>query len=664
SRYGFCVVRLLSDGSLDPAFGTGGVTVVSFSSLNYVGAVALQPDGKIVVVGTTTYTNGKRNVTVVRYLPDGALDPSFGDAGRVTVSFSGSTEGRGVLLQPDGRIVVSGGGTAGTMGPFLLARLLPDGTPDLTFGPGGQRTPLGGTTAADLALLPDGRIVAAGTSSNAFAVVRLQESGITDASFGSGGVARIPGFFSGDSTVNGVAVDAEGRVVVAGCASGESGRTVYLTRFKADGTPDPSFDGRGAVDPAAATSDCAYGVAVQPDGRVVVAGWGTAGSSRRIAVARFLTNGTLDPSFGSGGRLFFLPVGQTSFTVLALALQADGRIVLAGCNANDQLGLVRLLPDGTLDPAFGAGGLAAVGEGCARALAIQPDGRIVAAGAVTYRIPGDPSDAYYKGRLVRVLSSGAPDPSFGTTGGVTADLSATAAFNAVALQADGRIVVGGSTGSMILGPYFFALARYEADGTRDLTFGGSGTVQPFSSGSAATGLAALPDGRLLAAGAASGFAFVRTLSDGTLDPTFDGDGRVTTAAGAGASALTLLPDGRFVAAGTARTLFGYDVAAARYLGDGVTPAEPGSAPTALTLTAAPNPVRGTAAVRYGLPAGAAVRLALYDALGREVAVLADGVQAAGTHEAALDAAALAPGVYVLRLAAGADARVMRVSVVR
>jgi uncharacterized delta-60 repeat protein len=380
---------------LDGGFGAGGVRAVE--GITSAEALALQPDGRIVVAGW----NG--DVAVARLDPDGSSDPSFGGTRHLDL---GSFDfAQAVALQPDGRIVVAGR----TNGNLTIARLEPDGSPDMGFGDAGRRTiDQGGHDGAEgLAIQPDGRIVVAGFggADRAILVTRLRANGADDLGFGSFGTARVD-FGSGIEEARALALQPDGKILVAGFTTfGTSTTRIAIARLSpADGSPDMGFGsaGRRAVDLGGPMAG-AEALAVQPDGKVVIAGR----DSARFLVVRLNGDGSDDGGFGGGGiaSVRFGPIGFERAD--AVALQPDGKIVAVG-SAGNGLAIARLQPGGVLDTTFG--GLDADGNrtgtrtvrfgnvpSAANAVALQDDGRVVVAGgggasgsAPVVRLQGDP----------------------------------------------------------------------------------------------------------------------------------------------------------------------------------------------------------------------------------------------------------------------------------
>ena len=381
-------------GGLDPSFGGTGKVVADLTHSNWddwASALAIQADGKIVVAGGARYR-------VARFGSSGALDASFGSGGQVRIDFtSGSDYAHGVAIQADGKIVVVGQSGSSPGNPkdtkFALARLNSDGTLDASFGVVGKVMTdftSGYDYAAGVAVQTDGKIIVVGsTGSGQFALARYNSDGTLDASFGAGGKV-MTGFTPRGDGAYGVAIQADGRIVVVGTTG--SGKFA-LARYNSDGTLDASFGVKGKVMTGFTSGpDTARGVAIQADGKIVVVGEDGSGnlvrSDTKFALARYNSDGTLDGSFGGGGKVTtdFTPWGDGASGV---AIQADGRIVVVGTAAGQQyedtkFALARYNSDGTLDATFGAAGKVITdftprGDGAA-GVAIQADGRIVAAG--------------------------------------------------------------------------------------------------------------------------------------------------------------------------------------------------------------------------------------------------------------------------------------------
>ncbi len=391
---------------------------------------------------------------------------------------------------------------------------------DLTFaGDGSVTTAIGSSQAdaRDVVIQPDGRIVVVGSSGNGvaddFTLVRYEADGTLDASFGSGGIVTTAIGSSMDRAA-GVALQSDGKIVVVGAANTGSDLDFAVARYDSDGNLDPSFGSGGTVTTAMGSyGDGASAVAIQPDGMIVVAGWSWTGSADDLAIARYDVDGNLDPTFGSGGTVT-TSFGGGYFVLARLALQADGRIVVVGTASNGtdfDFALARYDGDGALDPSFGGDGKVTTalgaGDDFATGVVVQPDGKIVAAGWTT--------DGNGRFALARYLPSGDLDPSFGTQGIVTTLVADGGNAFGLAIQPDGKLVaVGGA--SFDGGQTEFAAVRYAPDGLPDATFGYTGTgaittaIGSFTASALATAIQ--PDGKIVAAGLWSPNGFDREIA--------------------------------------------------------------------------------------------------------------------------------------------------------
>src|SRR6266568_3400913 len=330
-------------GDLDATFCTGGKVTTDFAGdSDHARAVAIQTDGKIVAAGKATNSRrGGEDFALARYNPDGTLDTTFGTGGRVTTDFAGDAdEAFAVVLQADGKIVAAGKATAGYRGEdFALARYNPNGTLDTTFGTGGKvTTDFAGDAdqAFALVLQTDGKIVAAGEANAGYrgedcALARYSPNGTLDTTLVVGG--KVTTDFAGNTDrAFGVALQTDGRIVAAGEATaGYRGEDFALARYNSNGTLDTTFGTGGKViTDFAGDTDRAFAVAVQTDGRIVAAGETTTSyRGEDFALARYNPNGALDATFGEGGQVTTDFAGDTD-RAFALALQTDGKIVAAG----------------------------------------------------------------------------------------------------------------------------------------------------------------------------------------------------------------------------------------------------------------------------------------------------------------------------------------------
>lgn len=397
----------------------------------------------------------------------GRLDPTFGQAGRVLTKVPGPTTAiaNAAALQSDGKILVAGGLGAGQA--IGVVRYDTNGSLDGSFGKSGIAVANIPTnilsSATGVAVQVDGRIVAGGTmyllsGANAFiglGLVRFNENGSLDTSFGSGGVATALPFQSSRCGGGPMLLQPDGKILLSGACTKVSGLSFTnfptIVRFNNNGTVDPTFGSGGA----AVLAESPSAMALQVDGKIVVTGAG--------GVSRYNPNGTIDSSFG-----IFGSVGSIGAS-LAVAIQSDGKILVAG-TFSDQLGvipdgdfaLVRYNSDGTVDQSFGTRGGAladfftGTSSAAAFALTIEQNSEIVVAGKANQG--SNPSQF----AVARFTSIGSLDRTFGAGGVVTTSFGETDAVAAIAVQPDGKIVAAGNSVNPNAGTDAFALARYTA----------------------------------------------------------------------------------------------------------------------------------------------------------------------------------------------------------
>ena len=386
-----------ADGDLDPSFGIGGLITTDFlNSLDEAHAVAIQSDGRIVVAGTTSAV-GDFDFALARYNPDGSLDSTFGVGGKAATDFANTDDiAFGVAIQNDGKIVVVGSSDTGpTFSDFALARYNADGSLDPSFGVGGKvLTDFENAydTAFGVAIQSDGKIVVAGRAFTSatfgdFALVRYNLDGSLDSSFGLGGKV-ITDFADDYDQANAVTIQSDGKIVVAGFvfdgSSSSAPPRFGLARYDADGSLDVSFGSDGKVMTDFAREDsAALAVTLQHDGKIVAAGSAfNTNTFLDFALSRYNADGSLDASFGSGGRVT-TDIADNYDEVNGVAIQSDGKIVVTGF-AGPEFGLARYNVDGSLDVSFGAGGKVITDfEGnfdLGLGMALQADGNIVTVG--------------------------------------------------------------------------------------------------------------------------------------------------------------------------------------------------------------------------------------------------------------------------------------------
>ena len=617
----------IPSGSLDLTFG-GGDGKVTTPTTNQGRSVVVQPDGKIIVggIGDSTTTG----FTLARYNPDGSIDTTFGGGdGVVGETFpGGSGTGEHVLLRPDGKIVLVGLAATATSPGIGVMRFNADGSLDTTFDGDGRvirfTGPIGFVEEA--ALQADGKIVVVAThstTSNDFAVARFNADGTVDATFGGGDGLVTTDFGSlGNDVARAVAIDASGKIVVAGVANGNDWG---LARYNTDGTPDTTFGGGGLVmTDFGSSAEAANGLVLQPDGKIVVVG--VAGFPRGVSVARYNVDGSPDTSFSGDGRAS-AEIGE-GVEPTAVALQADGKIVVAGSiqpgNQDFEFLLTRFTADGSLDAAFGAGGAVVTDfagfNDFGSDVAVQADGKIVVAGTsipdnanfdfAVARYYGDAtvlptvtltatdavgSESGSDGLRFTVTRTGLTDEpltvaleaqndgvagqatlgiDYTVAGGLLITIPAGAASVDVALDVVPDAVAEEDeliTLAILARPEYFIGTPFIADGLidgevqqvaldgrLDPAFGGGDgqAASDFGVGvSFTSSLALQPDGKVLVAARVSGLEKVgiaRFRMNGIPDPSFDNDGLVITpldVVGGMRETVAVQPDGKVIAAG-------------------------------------------------------------------------------------------------------------------
>jgi uncharacterized delta-60 repeat protein len=380
-------VEAASPGALDSSFGKGGKVITSsIPDVFNVADVVAQPDGKIVAVGSCA--GAGVDVCLLRYDSNGSLDPTFGTNGKVLTDFSnGSDFALGAVVQPDGRIVV-GGSTQSLAGTSvsIFARYLPDGSLDQSFGTNGKATfDVPGTQEIifDIALQSDGKIVAVGVSGLDFLTMRINGNGFVDPTFGGSGFVTTNIGIADEAAA--VAIQPDGKIVVAGRTDQDT-VNFGLVRYNPDGTLDRTFtfDGISTVD-FNGRNDLASSVALQADGKIVVAGRTAGQDGLNSAVARLNTDGTIDTTFAGDGKVITDTV-PGSEQVQKVQIESGDRIVAVIQPGGDTAGLanfgvVRYSANGSLDTSFGNGGIVNTdisGGDFARASAIDGDKLVVA----------------------------------------------------------------------------------------------------------------------------------------------------------------------------------------------------------------------------------------------------------------------------------------------
>ncbi len=537
--------------------------------------------------------------------------------------------------------------------------------------------------------------------------VSYAQDGQLDTSFASNGIATNSiGSTNGlgwSSEAHSTVIQSDGKIVVAGTSRDADHSFFTVVRYDTDGSIDSTF-GTNGIDTTDIgwTDDKAYSAVIQGDGKIVAAGYSSAAGERVFALVRYNTDGSLDSSFGSNG-IVKTGVGQSDDEIYSVAVQGDGKIVAVGTSSqvisNQNLyvfALVRYNPDGSLDNTFGTNGIVSIYleisnnpliDNKAKSVIIQTDGKIVVGG-----YSGNPglyqyiSQSYFA--LLRFNTDGSLDNSFGANGIVLTSIGVwDDEVSSLAIQSDRKIVAAGNTDSVAANgtayEYFFALARYNSDGSLDGTFGKNGKViTAIGQSDDASTVALQRDGKIVAVGYSlgKGIALARYNNEGSLDSTFGADGIVTTTGigwgGDRAYSAAIQSDGKIVVAGAAEynNFYNFDeFVVARYAnnsGGASAVSESAGLPKSFVLYQNyPNPFNPTTMISYQLPMSSHVTLKVYDVLGREVAALVSERENAGSYSVTFyasggDGSRLSSGVYFYRLTAGSYVATKKLVIVK
>ena len=543
----FAVLRYNLDGSLDNTFSGDGIQTTDFASTpDFLGSLAIQSDGKIVAGGSTVIdlSTNTQDFALVRYNIDGSLDKSFSNDGKQTTHFGYNYGIMSLAFQNDGKIVAAGD-SAGYA--FALARYDVDGSLDKSFSNDGKQTTAfggnkNGTAAYTVTIQSDGKIVAGGSAYPFLAIARYNRDGSLDNTFDNDGKLS-EGFNAGNTIYTSTAFQKDGKIVAAGRTWNGSNFDFAIARYNTDGSLDNTFSSDGVqTTDFASKDDYANGVAIQNDGKMVVVGYSGKSDTSIISVARYNPDGSFDNTFGSNGKLqtdFGLTVNQAN----SVAIQSNGKIVVVGEASikdvtgyvNRNLSICRYNTDGSLDKTFdndgkqtvliavpneedGGPGSTFTADSHASSVAIQKDGKIVV-GGLAY-------DIDKIGVVVRLNTDGSLDKTFSDDGKTFTFSSAFIFSFSVAIQNDKKIVVGGdyNEGRLSGDKNGNFIKRLNIDGSFDKSFHNQITQLGNSYNNSSTYfgnlMAIQNDGKIVV----KGTAFTRYTANGSLDSTFGVNG--------------------------------------------------------------------------------------------------------------------------------------------
>ncbi len=452
---------------------------------------------------------------------------------------------------------------------------------------------------------------------------------------------------------NAVAIQSDGKIIVAGASSNGANAEFAVLRYNSNGSLDNSFDLDGKTTTAIGPTGCiAYAIAIQPDGKILVAGESTNVTNKDFALVRYHSNGSLDLTFDADG-IVTTAIGNLSEIANAIVLQSDGKIVLAGYSHNGHdidFAIARYNADGSLDNSFDADGIVTTMidtfSDAIQTIALQPDGKILVGGYTSNGSNGDFIVARYN-------TNGSLDNTFDNDGIVITTFgNSYDGLYSIALQPDGKIVAAGAT---FLGSnYDLALARYNSNGSLDLTFDVDGKVTaPIGNGNDRIYAMKLQtDGKIVATGMTyngtnDDMALARFNMNGSVDTSFDADGKITTALGNShdvANAIAIQSDGKIVVVGFSNNGANDDVAVCRYIGNAVASGVHESISTTSEMEIYPNPCNIKAVVAFHTMIHNG-ELTIYNCLGEKIS--AENEIDGGSI--ALDCSHFARGMYYLKL---------------
>jgi uncharacterized delta-60 repeat protein len=580
----FCTLNALSQsGVFDNSFGNGGKVTTGFGTNNNskANAVAIQPDGKIIVGGDAYTANtannwqkDSNNITLVRYNTDGSIDTSFGNNGTVMTDLykyynnnprSGTVNV--IKVQPDGKILIHGSAISDTGSDAIIMRYNSNGSIDTGFGTSGKVNcnsgPVdGGNT---MILQPDGKIAVLGIQwtqprpnvwNTQFVVERFNDNGSKDTAFGSDG--RVVTIFGsgGYDMPEAIALQPDGKIVAVGFSS----NTFAVARYTANGVLDTTFDGDGKLTTSlgSGTNGSANFVTVRADGRILIAGYAgnTSSNVLSFAILQYNANGSLDTTFdGDGKATYPFDENDDSFRINTILPQPDGKLLVTTTGNYDSTHFTvrRYNSNATPDTTFGTNGkvTTAIQQGYnqARGLALQPNGTIVVTG-YSHTLPSTRDDF----TVTRYLSNGTLDATFGNGGMLTSSFDSTNDESTILLlQPDNKLIAIGTKRNRTPNNYSYkdiALSRHNADGSLDTTFGTGGKVVSAFGDNINTvkNAVLLPDGKIMLMNSYSDsgyhYELIRYTANGTLDATFGTDGKVVV--DAESKQMFCLPDGKII----------------------------------------------------------------------------------------------------------------------
>lgn len=529
----FCVTRHLSNGTIDSTFDNDGK--VYFTNLHFgAKAMALQPDGKILAAGSDSTVN------CVRLLASGALDTSFNGSGAFKLpAHDTSYYVQDMVMQRDGKIVITGLMLKGSSNKIFICRLNSNGTLDYTFNGTGKRIISLGTGsdyANAIAVQPDGKILVAGSSENTntyqgLVVLRLDSTGRPDSTFGTSGYYALTGLFY--SAGFDIVVQPDNKILIGGHHNGDQ----LVLRLNSSGIIDNTF-GSGGIYKSTVASGTVYTLLLKDDGSMYCIGDDYTNNQSDYSVLKLTAAGQLDLTFNNSGKKV-IPLSDDIDMPSSAAVMSDSSIVIGGnIYGNTLTGLAKVTANGATDSTFGDHGVQVVriapSDELNRKILLQPDGKILTLGE------------YYSYKsintILRYSANGKLDSTFGSAGAFS--FNNTFGANDFTLQPDGKIIIAGTYTDSGVENQSMAVMRITEAGKVDSSFNGTGLLvlpnvvanpQTYNTGvNNLTAVAIQTDGKIIAAGnlltdatsTNGNICLVRILADGTLDNSYGVNGRI------------------------------------------------------------------------------------------------------------------------------------------
>ncbi len=563
------IARFHSNGEIDNTFGINGFTIFeSIKAELYAHSITIQQNGKILVSGYLKTMAGF-DFLLLQFNSEGNLDTSLGDEGIVITDFyNGNDKAYSMELLSDGKIVIAGTIQNGNHNDFGLVQFHPDGSIDTSFGQLGKVVTDFGNgfddNGAALAIQEDEKIIITGRtghpSNHQFGIARYNSDGSLDGSFGIGGRSSIDLQSFQDAPSN-LAIQNDGKIIIGGISNGPaiSGASA-LIRLQPNGEIDDSFGNNGIVltDIQGTSPDYFTSVHYLTDGKILAGGT----SFGWFIIVRYHSNGLIDTSFGNDGIYSFFPgVGPAGGIIEEMVILENGNILCGGSavnGTNNDFALMRLLPSGVMDSLFSGNGLIKIdfpADNTGNSISLRHDGKILVTGGAFRRYSEG-----YEVALMNFNENGTLNSSFAGSGYRLTNISFSHDYgNSVILQPDGKVIVTGTSLQRTEDSIKRAiLIRYVQIGNTDFTFNQNGIINIDFGVPSSEGIESIiqPDSKIVTLACLNasttdniqGIGLIRHNPDGTIDSTFGTNGIVvfTGVVSYDPKSILILPDGKLL----------------------------------------------------------------------------------------------------------------------